>query len=339
MYLWDISHRCLRGRMYVEETASPRSFPRTKVFHHSCFAMNTRFSMVLVGIETERAEALAAAAEHDLRACERMMSRFDAESPVSNLNCHAAETAIQAPEGLWEILSLCRDYWKRTRGGFDITLWPLNHLWREHSGRREEPTRKAINLARRQTGFERLQFDETAHTVRFQSKGMSIDLGGFGKGFALERLAGNLRTQGVERAFLSFGESSITVLGSHPQGPKWPVGIVNMFQPSDTVHTFHIQNASLSSSGTAPFNRMEGQKVFGQIIDPRNGRPIEGYRTLSVASPSGIEAEILSTALLVTPERDRAALLSGFSTVSAVEIVYRAKAGKFVPCIEWEYGI
>jgi thiamine biosynthesis lipoprotein ApbE len=79
--------------------------------------------------------------------------------------------------------------------------------------------------------------------------------------------------------------------------------------------------------------------VFGQIIDPRNGRPIEGYRTLSVASPSGIEAEILSTALLVTPERDRAALLSGFSTVSAVEIVYRAKAGKFVPCIEWEYGI
>jgi thiamine biosynthesis lipoprotein len=301
--------------------------------------MNTRFSMVLVGIEPERAEALALDAECDLRAYERMMSRFDVESPVSDLNRRAAETAIQPPEGLWEVLSMCRDYWKRTQGAFDITLWPLNHLWREHSGRGEQPTAEAIEQARLQTGFERLHFDELAHTVRFESKGMSIDLGGFGKGFAIERLAGSLRAQGVEQAFLSFGESSITVLGSHPHGPAWPVGIANMFQPADTVHTFHLQNASLSSSGTAPFNRMQGPQVFGQIIDPHSGRPLEGYRTISVVSPSGIEAEVLSTSLLVTPERERAALLSGFSTVSAIEIVYHENAGKFVPRIEWEYGI
>jgi thiamine biosynthesis lipoprotein len=325
--------------MLLEQTVSPYPFPQTKVFHRYCFSMNTRFSMVLVGIEPERAEALAVAVEHDLRAHERMMSRFDPESPVSDLNRRAAETAIQPPEGLWEILSLCRDFSRRTQGAFDITLWPLNHLWREHLGRGEEPTGEAIEQARRHTGFERLQFDEAAHTVRFHSKGTSIDLGGFGKGFAIERLAGSLRAQGVEQAFLSFGESSITVLGSHPHGPAWPVGITNMFQPSDTVHTFHLRNASLSSSGTAPFNRMGGPQVFGQIIDPHNGRPLEGYRTISVVSPSGIEAEVLSTALLVTPERDRAALISGFSTVSAIEIAYRTNAGKFVPCIEWEYGL
>jgi thiamine biosynthesis lipoprotein len=322
----------------VEETLSPPPSSRTKVFHRSCFAMNTRFSMVLVGIDTERAEALATAAERDLRALERMMSRFDAESPVSDLNRRATKNAIKPPEGLWDILSQCSDFWKRTRGAFDVTLWPLHHLWREHLGRGEEPTGQAIEEARRQTGFERLNFDETAHTIRFQCEGMSIDLGGFGKGFALERLAGSLRAQGVEQAFLSFGESSITVLGSHPHGPTWPVGIADMFHPSDTVHTFHLQNASLSSSGTAPFNRMGGPQAFGQIIDPHSGRPIEGYRTVSVASPSGIEAEVLSTALLVTPERDRAALVSGFSTISAVEIVYHSNAGEFVPSIEWKYG-
>lgn len=320
------------------ETRLPGHSSATKVFHYSCFVMNTRFSMVLVGMDTERAEALAVAAERDLRAHERIMSRFDPESPVSALNRCAAEKAIQPSEGLWEILSLCRDYWKRTRGAFDITLWPLNRLWREHISHEEEPTGEAIEQARRQTGFRRLRFDESAHTVRFRSKGMSIDLGGFGKGFALERLAGRLRAQDVERAFLSFGESSITVLGSHPHGPAWPVGITNMFHPSETVHTFHLQNASLSSSGTAPFNHMGGPRAFGQIIDPHNGRPIEGYRTMSVASPSGIEAEVLSTALLVTPEQDRAALLSGFPTVSAVEIVYQPNAGEFTPHIKWSYG-
>jgi thiamine biosynthesis lipoprotein len=325
--------------MLVVETLLPGPASGTKVFHHSCFVMNTRFSMVLVEMDTERAEALAIAAERDLRAHERMMSRFDAEGPVSDLNRCAAEKAIQPPEGLWEVLSLCRDYSKRTRGAFDITLWPLNCLWREHLGRGEEPTGKAIKEARRQTGFKRLHFDEAAHTVRFQREGMSIDLGGFGKGYALERLAGSLRAHGVERAFLSFGESSITVLGSHPHGPAWPVGITNMFHPSETVHTFHLHNASLSSSGTAPFNHLGGPRAFGEIIDPHNGRPIEGYRTMSVASPSGIEAEVLSTALLVTPERDRAALVSGFSTISAVEIVYHSNAGMFVPRIAWKYGL
>ncbi len=301
--------------------------------------MNTRFSIVLVGIDTDRAEALAVVAERDLQAYERIMSRFDPESPASDLNRRAAETPVQPPDELWEILSLCRDYWKRTHGAFDITLRPLNDLWREHLGRGEQPSAKALEQARAQTGFERLLFDETAHTVRFQDKGIGIDLGGFGKGFALERLAGSLRAQGVEQAFLSFGESSITVLGSHPHGPSWPVGIANMFQPSETVHAFHLSDASLSSSGTAPSNCIGGPRAFGHIVDPRNGRPIQGYRSMSVASPSGIEAEVLSTALLVTSESDRPALLSAFSTVSAVEIVYDFNAGKFAPRIDWKYGI
>ena len=325
--------------MLLEQTVSPYPFPQTKVFHRYCFSMNTRFSMVLVGIEPERAEALAVAVEHDLRAHERMMSRFDPESPVSDLNRRAAETAIQPPEGLWEILSLCRDFSRRTQGAFDITLWPLNHLWREHLGRGEEPTGEAIEQARRHTRFDRVQFDEAAHTVRFHSKGTSIDLGGFGKGYALERLAAGLRTAGVERAFLSFGESSVTVLGAHPYGPAWPVGVSNMFPPHEPVHTFPLRDASLSTSGTAPFNAAGGPRVLGQIIHPRSGRPIEGYRTLSVASPSGIEAEVLSTALLITPERDRAALLSGFSAASVVEIVYDSNAGQFAPRIEWKYGL
>lgn len=295
--------------------------------------------MVLVGVETERAEALAVAAERELRAHERTMSRFDPEGPVSELNRRAAENAVQPPQELWEILSLCRDYWKRTHGAFDITLLPLTQLWREHLDRGAEPTAEALKQARRHIGFERLDFDDSARTLRFLSNEMSIDLGGFGKGYALERLAGSLRAQGVEQALLSFGESSITVLGSHPHGPAWPVGIANMFQPSETAHTFHLRNASLSSSGTAPFNRMGSSGALGQIVDPHSGRPIEGYRTLSVASPSGIDAEVLSTALLVTLESDRAALISEFSSVSAVEIVYYSEAGKFVPKIDWKYGL
>jgi len=301
--------------------------------------MNTRFSMVLVEIDAKKAEALADSAERELHACERLMSRFISESPVSELNRHAGESVVQPPAALWEILKLCRDYWERTGGAFDITQWPLNQLWRSHLERGEEPIEEAIVQARQQAGMQRLDLDPIAHTVRFQSKGMSIDLGGFGKGFVLERLAGFLRTEGVEKAFLSFGESSITVLGSHPHGSTWPIGISNMFATQQTVHTFQLRNASLSSSGTAPYNRMGRARLLGQIINPHNGCPIEGYRTLSVASPSAVEAEVLSTALLVTPEEERVPLLSHFSVISAVEIVYHSENEDFVPRFEWQYGL
>jgi FAD:protein FMN transferase len=323
----------------LKESLQPPTSPSAKVFHHSCFAMNTRFSMVLVGIDAGKAEALANCAERELHSCERLMSRFIADSPVSELNRHAGEKAVEPPEALWEILTLCRDYWQRTRGAFDITQWPLNQLWRSHLERGAEPADEAITQARQQAGMHRLDLDSNSHAVRFQSKGMSIDLGGFGKGYALERLANMFRAEGIEKAFLSFGESSVTVLGTHPHGSTWPVGISNMFAPLQTVHTFHLCEASLSSSGTAPYNRMGPARLLGQIINPHTGCPIEGYRTLSVASHSAIEAEVLSTALLVTPEQERASLLSGFSAFSALEIVYQSQDGDFVPHFQWKYGI
>lgn len=323
----------------MEETLTPHSEARANVFHHACFAMNTRFSMVLVGVDAERAEALAQDAEADLRACEQLMSRFDGDSPISELNRRAAEEAVAPPPELWQILAICRDYWRRTGGAFDITLWPLNRLWREQMNSGEEPTDATIQPTLEQTGFSRLHFDETARTIQFERKGMSLDLGAVGKGYALERLAGRLRASGVEQAFLSFGESSVTVLGSHPHGPAWPVGVSSIFPPHEAVHTFPLRDASLSTSGTAPFNGVGGARVLGQIIHPHTGRPIEGYRTLSVASSSGIEAEVLSTALLVTPKRDRVGILSGFPTVSAVEIVYYLNAGRFAPRIEWKFGL
>jgi len=322
----------------LNRSLQPPSSPSAKISHRSCFAMNTRFSVVLVGIDAENAEALAISAERELKACERLMSRFDAESPVSELNRQAGEEAVHPPEALWEILNLCRNYWERTKGAFDITQWPLNSLWRSHLEQGEEPTEEAIALARQQTGMQRLDLDRSSRSVRFQSRGMSIDLGGFGKGYALERLACIMRSQGVENALLSFGESSITVLGTHPHGSTWPIGISNMFAPQQTVHTFHLRNASLSSSGTAPYNRIGRARLLGQIINPHTGCPIDGYRTLSVASSSAVEAEVLSTALLVTPEEERAALLSGFSVISAVEIVYHSENEDFVPRFQWQYG-
>jgi len=315
---------------------SPNALRQQVVFHHSCGAMGTRFSMVLPGVDAITGADLAELAESHLRLQERLMSRFDASSPVSELNRRAAEEAVAVPPALWTILVQCRNHWRRTRRAFDITQWPLNKLWREHVGCGEEPSDEVIREARGRTGMERICFDETARTLKLEVDGMSLDLGGIGKGIALEGLAEEFRQRGVESAFLSFGESSVTVIGSHPHGPAWPVGIANMLHPETAAHTFSLRDASLSTSGTTPFNETGGPQNLGHIINPRDGRPIAGYRTLSVTAPSAIDAEVLSTALLVIPEVERADILAGYPGAAAIEMVYE-RHNNFMPRVQWKY--
>ena len=317
-------------------TGEVSSTPRPAVFHHSCRAMGTRFSLVLPGLDSRAGEPLAEFAESHLRSQERLMSRFDPLSPISELNQRAADEPIPVPPALWKILAQCHHHWQRTRGAFDITQSPLNQLWRASLQRGEMPSTESLRETRRLTGMDQLQFDDTAHTLKFAANGMMLDLGGFGKGCALESLAKHFRQQGVARAFFSFGESSVTVIGSHPHGPAWPVGIAHMFNSRAAVHTFNLRDASLSTSGTAPFNETGGPQNFGHIINPRDGCPIAGYRTMSVAAPSAIDAEVLSTALLVTPETERAEILTAYPDASALEIVYEPH-NAFAPRIQWRY--
>lgn len=266
------------------------------------------------------------------------MSRFDGLSPISEVNRCAAEEAVVVPPALWNILTECRGHWERTRGGFDITQGPLEKLWREHLNREVEPSEEAIREVQLRTGMGGIYFDEGARALRFGAAGMALDLGGFGKGFALERLTEHFREQGVTCAFLSFGESSVTVMGSHPHGPAWPVGVADMFRPNVAVHTFSLRDYSLSTSGTAPFNAMGGAHSFGHIISPREGRPISGYRTMSVASASAIEAEVLSTALLAVPETERVEILLNYPGVSALEIIFDPR-DNFASRIHWRHEI
>src|SRR6185312_6889805 len=107
------------------------SAPRPAVFHHASRAMGTRFSVVLAGIDPPTCNALAEFADCHLRSQELLMSRYDPWSPISEINQRACEEPASVPPALWKILAQCRSHWRRTRGAFDITQWPLNQLWRE----------------------------------------------------------------------------------------------------------------------------------------------------------------------------------------------------------------
>jgi thiamine biosynthesis lipoprotein ApbE len=83
------------------------------------------------------------------------------------------------------------------------------------------------------------------------------------------------------------------VIGAHPAGPFWPVGVADLFQPARSWHRFELRDAAMATSGN--------RATHAHIVNPRDGQLITGCRTLSVACRSAVDAEVLSTALLVTP--------------------------------------
>ena len=291
--------------------------------------MHTRFSVVLPGVDSLAGESLAGAVETLVRAQERLMSRFDAQGPLAELNHRAALEPVAPPAPLWDILLSCREHWRRTGGAFDIAQTARTELWRRCAATGTPPSEGDLATATQQCGMHQVQFDAQARTVRFATPGLQLDLGAVGKGLALELAAQALRRQGVTCAFLSFGESSIAVIGPHPSGQPWPVGVADLFQPGRSWRRFDLRDAAMSTSG----NRTE----CGHIVNPRDGHLITGPRTLSVVCPSAVDTEVLSTALLVVPLAQRADLLKHYPGTQAVEIVYEPDTHGWTGKMKWHH--
>lgn len=277
------------------------------MFHHTFAAMNTRFSMVLPGVGPRDGRQLASAVEALLAEQERMMSRFATHGDLATLNRQAASGPAPVPDALWDVLQACRRHHRLTGGAFDIAL-----------GAR-------VNGH----GMHLLDFDDAWRTLRLAQPDVTLDLGGIGKGIALDRVRQTLMERDVTQAFLSFGESSIGVIGSHPAGACWPVGVADLFEPGKTLHVMELRDAAMSTSG----NRA-GQR---HIVNPHDGRMVTGCTTMSVSCASATDAEVLSTALLVLPVAVRDAVLRNYPGAQAVQFAYREREGSWTVERKWQH--
>jgi thiamine biosynthesis lipoprotein len=277
--------------------------PGAPVFQHTFAAMNTRFTMVLPSVAADVGERLASEVEAFVGRQERLMSRFVEDGAVARINRYAGQAAVAAGDA-WDVLLACRGHWRRTDGAFDIA-----------QGARTS----GASSASADNGMQYVELDDAARTVRFAAPGVKLDLGGVGKGIALDNVVLRLRARGVERAFLSFGESSIAVIGSHPAGDYWPVGVADPARDDTALHSFRLRDGAMSTSG----NRGDD----GHTVDPRSGLRRDGRCVLSVACASAVDAEVLSTALLVTSCAERARILNNYPGAEGVEFVGSTNAG------------
>ena len=241
-------------------------------------AMASIFEVRLAGMDADRAAGAAETAFEEMKRIEKELNRFNAYSDVGRINGGPAGVPVRIGMDALDCLVAARTIWTQTDGAFDVTARPPD-------GRppRGEPGGIGMKL---------LKIDEGALAVARLDECVQVDLGGIGKGYALDRMAAVLREEwDVEAALLHGGMSTVLALGCRPGRPGWRLALRD---PSNAkappLGWVTLTDRALSGSSTVHKRH---------IIDPRTGEAVPAGRAAWAVADSAAAADALSTAFCV----------------------------------------
>jgi thiamine biosynthesis lipoprotein len=259
----------------------------------SVYLMGTRAHLSVWSAARSDGQARLERALQALEETEAELSTWRADSTVSVLNQIPLGVPWRMPPSLCALLGVVAEWRDASGRAFDPAIGALTAIWDVH-GEGRIPSSAELERARVASGFRHLGFDRARCTVTRQS-GVTIDVGGFGKGEALDRAA---RTLGDVPWMIDLG-GQISVGGVPPREDGWHVSIAHPHDRSKPILDVRLTGGSLSTSGGSERDLMVDGRRIGHHLDPRTGIPAKFGGSVSVWHASGLVADILSTALFV----------------------------------------
>jgi thiamine biosynthesis lipoprotein len=215
---------------------------------------------------------------------------------------------------LFDLLSTALDYSRLTDGAFDITYASVGFMYdfRRHL----RPAESDIAAALPAVNYRHLLLDPTSRTVRYARPGVRIDLGGIGKGHAVDRGIAILQSLQIEHALVTAGGDS-RVIGDR-RGRDWMVGVRDPDDEGKLIAQFPVSDAAFSTSGDYERYFDEDGRRYHHILDPASGHSASRVRSATIIAPTATRTDGLSkTAFVLGPERAME-IYDGLADVDAI---------------------
>ncbi len=259
------------------------------------FVFGTRVEILVAGVDEARARPAAAAV---LREFDRLHRAYHAWRPSELSGLNDALAAGKTPDVTPEMAALLADAKRLSALGdglFDPGIGRLIAAWGfqsdEFQAALPDPAFLADWRAHR-AGIADLEID--GQRVGSRSRRVAIDLGGYLKGYALDRAAAILREHGVHDALINIG-GNILALGSK-NGEPWSVGIQHPRRPEPLATLQLHDGEAIGTSGDYQrFFELDGKR-YCHLLDPRSGEPAAHTQALTVLIPPQAGAGTLSDA-------------------------------------------
>lgn len=131
----------------------------------------------------------------------------------------------------------------------------------------------------------------TQEQVSSKNPAVMVDLGGYAKGYALDRAVALLQEQDIANALVNIG-GNVIALGTHGKRP-WQIGIQHPRKPG-AIATLELRDGeAVGTSGDYQrYFELDGKR-YCHLLDPRTGQPVQGVQAVTVLA-RGERAGLLS---------------------------------------------
>jgi thiamine biosynthesis lipoprotein len=288
---------CYLGWRLSHNERGPYGFLRLK---RTKYALGTQVSLTVLHDDRAEAETALAEAFAAIGQVEAQMSLYRSHSALNRLN--RAGRLDNPPAQLVRVLREAARLSALTAGAFDVTVQPLWEVYHSHKQAGTLPEDAAIARTRRSVDWRRVEV--TDELIRLRGEGTRITLNGMAQGLAADLAGQALRARGIAHALIDAGE--VNALGEPARKGPWRVGIKHPRQPGELIGLAGLNGRCLSTSGDYE-TRFSGDFRHNHLFDPRTGQSPPALASVSVAAPTGLAADALSTAVYILgPERGRA---------------------------------
>jgi thiamine biosynthesis lipoprotein len=212
---------------------------------------------------------------------------------------------VTVSESTFEVLQRSVEFSKVTDGAFDITVRPLMDLFRRAEEKGLPPTDEQIAAAKLKVGFEKVVLNSENRTVQLAIEGMSVDLGGIAKGYAIDKAIEAAHRSGALGGMVDIG-GDIRCFGSPPEGrDHWVVGVqdpnaaIEGIGGGGLLLTLKVTDIAVTTSGDYQQYVVIQGKHHSHIMNGRTGKSAEGLSSVTIIADNATDADALATSVTV----------------------------------------
>ncbi len=326
-----------------QATTRLASAPCAGMLEQDATAMGTRVRIAIcpgkASVESTRAAADAVLKE--FTRLEALWTTWSKDSDVSRINANAGKAAVVVSRETLEVLTRANAGSVQSKGLFDVTFAPLGELWKFERAPQSHvpvklervPAAAEVSARRALVDWQQLKIDQAARTVLLEKEGMSVHLGGIGKGAAVDRAVALLRARGFSDFTVQAG-GDLFCAGKNGERP-WRIGIAHPREKGRLVGSLDVRDAAFSTSGDYErFTVIDGVR-YHHLIDPRTGYPATASQSVTVLAPSATDAEILTkTAFILGEDEGLAALEAARAKGVMIDAAGRVTVSAGLPLVK-----
>ena len=282
---------------------------REPLYQSQSYVFGTLVDVSIYGEPEDRAREIANRIQQDFQHWHNQFHAWQPGSEVSKLNeaFSQGKSAPVSPE-LAHIIQDATAWYVKSDGLFNPAIGGLVNAWGFQADEFKPVRIDAQRITELITADPKMTDIEISDGMASsKNPAVKLDLGGYAKGYALDRAVEYLRQAGVKNALVNIG-GNIIVLGQHGEKP-WRVGIQHPRKPGPIATLDLPSGWAIGTSGDYQrYFELDGKR-YCHIIDPRSGYPVQGVQAVTVLiSPgeqTGVASDVLSKPIFITEPSER----------------------------------